>query len=183
MLINRWMGRKFHQIVESKIIDHKGRPWWINNMPCNFTMLLEYAQQNRFRCPEYEYKVANDIRAHGLPMEHQVIYLNRYIADLALPRAKLILELDGPSHDHKLQQDKDAVRKELFNLFGFTYVTWKMPMSRDEYDKKMSYFVKAYIDYAQPLPLRPLTRPHSIEKATPEGMVQKALKLKKSKNI
>ena len=52
-------------------------------------------------------------------------------------------------------------------------------MSEDEYQQKLGYFVKAHIRYAKSYPLRPINRPHAIEKATASGLVQKALELKK----
>ena len=113
---NKWMGRRYHQWIELKLIKHKGNEWWMENMPADFNFLLKAAQANKFACPEYEYRVLNDLRSHGLAMQHQVIYLNRFIADLALPDSRTILELDGPYHEHKIQAEKDEVRKELFNL-------------------------------------------------------------------
>ena len=175
------MGRKYHQWIEAKLLDQMGRDWWLDNKPCEFPFLLEASQKNKFLCPEYEYRVLNDLRSHGLPVENQVIYLNRFIADIALPKARVILELDGPYHQHKLQQDKDEKRKELFNIFGFTYFSWKMPMTHQEYERRLGCFVRAYIKHAVEFPLKPINRPHAIEKATPQGLVQKAQELKRRK--
>lgn len=178
-LQNRWMGKKFHQWIEKKIVQAKGWEWWESNRACDFPMLQKYAQQNKLKCPEYEYQVLNDLRAHGLDAYHQIIYLNRFIADIAIPESRTILELNGPYHEHKLQQASDEQRKELFMLFGFRYIEWKMPISRDEYERKLEYFVKAHVKFLKGFPLRPICRLSALEPISTTGLIQKALNLKK----
>lgn len=177
--VNRWMGVKFRNWIEAKIVEKKGWEFVNQYPPADFSLLLKYAQQSKFTCPEYEYKILNDLRAHGLPVEHQVIYLNRFIADIAIPELRVILELDGPYHRHQNQQMKDKDRKELFMMFGFTYHQWQMPMSEMDYQRKLGCFVKAYAHILKPYPLKPIKRPPAVEKATSQGLVQKALNLKK----
>ncbi len=44
--------------------------------------------------------------------------IDRFFADVACPTVKLIVELDGSSHDDRLEQD--AVRDEHLNQHGWT---------------------------------------------------------------
>ncbi len=181
MIRNKWMGKKFHQWIETIIISKKGLDWWAEHKPADFVVLQSYAQELLFKCSEYEYTIANKIRSYGIPVELQVVYLNRFIADIALMEAKVIIELDGKYHDIPRQTEKDKERDELFRLFGFTVIRWKLPMSEQDLEQKIQYFVRAYKRFNRGYKLRPLVRPGSIEKITAAGLVQKALMLKKRK--
>lgn len=49
--------------------------------------------------------------------------IDRYIADFACEAAKVIVELDGPSHDGR--EDYDARRTETLELFGYVVVRFR----------------------------------------------------------
>src|SRR3954451_14371420 len=57
-------------------------------------------------------------RIDGLGFRRQVPFRN-YIADFACLSAKLIVELDGASHDFQDQQKADARRDDFFSAKGF----------------------------------------------------------------
>ncbi len=60
------------------------------------------------------------LRAHQLDGFHfrRQHPIDRFIADFACPNAKLVIELDGASHDDRLEQD--AARDEHLRQFGWT---------------------------------------------------------------
>ncbi len=64
----------------------------------------------------WRYLKAN--RIDGLSFRRQVPFKN-YIADFACLSAKLIVELDGQSHDFDAQQKADATRDAFFVAEGF----------------------------------------------------------------
>ncbi|MBN8960457.1 MAG: endonuclease domain-containing protein [Rhizobiales bacterium] len=64
----------------------------------------------------WRYLKAN--RVDGLGFRRQVPFKN-YIIDFACLSAKLIIELDGPSHDFHAQQKADATRDAFFVAEGF----------------------------------------------------------------
>jgi len=64
----------------------------------------------------WRYLKAN--RIDGLGFRRQVPFLN-YIADFACLSAKLIIELDGHSHDFDAQQKSDTTRDAFFASEGF----------------------------------------------------------------
>jgi very-short-patch-repair endonuclease len=64
----------------------------------------------------WRYLKAN--RIDGLGFRRQVPFKN-YIADFACLSAKLIIELDGQSHDFDAQQRADATRDAFFMTEGF----------------------------------------------------------------
>jgi very-short-patch-repair endonuclease len=57
-------------------------------------------------------------RIDGLGFRRQVPFQN-YIADFACLSAKLIVELDGESHDFREQQEADQNRDDFFAREGF----------------------------------------------------------------
>lgn len=179
MKVNQWHGRRFSQWIEMNLRKHFGDEWMLNNPPSNFEVLQKYSQSHKFACSEFEYVIGNKLRARGLLVAHQVIYFNRYIADLALPSANTIIEIDGLYHDHPFQRLKDDIRDKVFYKFGFDVHRIKVSMSPSELDMKISNLAKAYKWHAKDYRLKPLVRPVAIEKITPQGIIQKALNLKK----
>jgi len=158
-----------------------GDEWMLDNPPANFEVLQSYAQKMRFNCANIEYQIGNRLRSKGLPIEHQVIYFNRYIADLALPKARTIIEIDGLYHSHESQFKKDLNRDKVFNAFGFDVHRWPTNLSPISLQTKIDCFAKAYNRFSKGYKLKPLVRPPSIEKITTDGLIQKALMLKARK--
>lgn len=179
MLRNQWMGRKFSQQTEEKLRQKFGPQWMIENPPANFEILQRYAEEHRVKCAEYEYSVLNALRRLGLPVEHQVIYFNRYIADIALISANTIIELDGGYHETSVQKTKDAVRDSVFIKFGFDVHRWSVPMRENDFVLKTQSFAKAYRRHTKSYSLRPAKRPSIVEKIHINGLLQKALDLRK----
>ncbi len=155
-----------------------GDEWMLDNPPANFEVLQKYSQKMRFDCANIEYQIANRLRNYGLPIEHQVIYFNRYIADLALPSARTIIEIDGLYHTHPHQFKKDENRDKVFNSFGFDVHRWPSNLSPSDLAMKIDCFVKAYRRHSKNYRLKPIVRPNAIEKITTDGLIQKALALK-----
>ena len=52
----------------------------------------------------------------GLPFRRQQT-IDRFIADFVCPPARLIVEVDGPIHDH--QQEADALRQQHLERLGY----------------------------------------------------------------
>ncbi|NDG27592.1 MAG: DUF559 domain-containing protein [Proteobacteria bacterium] len=177
---NKWMGRRFNQWIENNLRQMFGDEWMLDNPPANFEVLLNYSTKLKQTCGSYEYSIANRLRKLGLPIEHQAIYFNRYIADLTLFEARTIIELDGPEHQFK--KEKDQTRDEVFIRFGFDVHRWPMPMKTEDLDRKILSFFKAYRRFAKNYPLKPLVRSPLLEKAYPNGLVQRALNLKEIKS-
>lgn len=181
MKVNQWYGRKFSQWIEIRLRNKFGDEWFLENPPSNFLILQEYSQRLRYECSEIEYSITNRIRKLGIPVAHQVIFFNRYIADIALPGARTIIEIDGGYHSHPDQKKRDVIRDSVFHTFGFDVHRWSTSFSQDEWNTKIECFVKAYKRHKSDRELKPLTRPVSIEKITPNGWIQKSLALKGKK--
>lgn len=60
----------------------------------------------------------------GLPYRFQ-FPVWRYILDFVLPTFKVVIEVDGPSHDKPAQKAKDAARTEWLESKGWTVVRCK----------------------------------------------------------
>jgi len=179
MKVNDWYGRRFSQWIEMRLRNHFKDEWMLNHPPSNFEYLVNYAQKHKFMCSKSEYVIANRLRALGLPMAHQAIFFNRFIVDLYLPGARTIIEIDGLYHDLESQKIKDNDRDAVFYEFGFDVHRWSSHLTDAALETKILAFRKAYSRFAKPYRLKPLVRPHSEEKATVEGLVKKALHLKK----
>lgn len=178
---NQWYGRRYSQWIELNLRKKFGDNWLLDNPPANFEVLQKYAQEHRFSCHPMEYSIANLLRKKGIPISHQVIYFNRYIADLALEPARTIIEIDGPYHHLESQKTKDAARDKVFQAFGFDVHRWPMNLSQEDIAFKVDDFARAHRRYAKSYPLKPICRPATIEKIFPDGIVQKALALKARK--
>jgi very-short-patch-repair endonuclease len=65
-----------------------------------------------------------------------------YVADFACPEAKLVIEIDGPWHEHRVAQD--AVRTEHLKAFGYEVVRFalKTPGSLGEIVEMIRFAVK-----------------------------------------
>lgn len=176
---NQWMGRKYSQWIEEELRAKFGREWMIEHPPANFEILQKYAEKHRVECPEYEYTLANHLRRRGLPIEHQVIYFNRYIVDLALINARTIIELDGEYHRQKSQIIKDEARDKIFISFGFDVHRWTLPMTTEQTEIKCNAFAKAYKRFSKAYSIPLIKRPTIVEKISIDGLVQRALALKK----
>jgi very-short-patch-repair endonuclease len=181
MKANQWYGRRFSQWIEVSLRKKFGDEWMLENPPANFEVLQKYAQTHKVTCTDFEYQIANRLRANGLPIDHQVIYFNRYIADLALVPARTIIEIDGIYHDHSYQKSKDQNRDKVFDSFGFDVHRIKMNLSPEDLKFELQCFARQYQRHARGYRLKPLTRPVSIEKISANGMIQKALALKSRK--
>src|ERR1700733_8437628 len=79
------------------------------------------AKQLRLTMTRAETLLWRYLKAHridGLGFRRQVPF-RHYIADFACLSAKLIVELDGESHDFREQQEADRTRDDLFAREGF----------------------------------------------------------------
>ena len=64
-----------------------------------------------------------------------------YIADFACAAAKLIVELDGPSHTTQRQQEGDTIRTRFLESEGWTVLRFWNPQDPDELDGVVSAIV------------------------------------------
>lgn len=179
MKANQWYGRRFSQWIELSLRRKFGDEWMLNNPPANFEVLQKYAQSHKYHCSEFEYFIANKLRARGLPIDHQVIYFNRYISDLALVSAKTVIEIDGLYHGHSYQKSKDENRDKVFESFGFDIHRIKTTSHSDDINFEIECLIRRYGRHAKAYRLKPLTRPVAIESISATGLIQKALALKK----
>ncbi len=69
---------------------------------------------------------AHRMKGFGFRRQHPI---DRFFADFACPTAKLVIELDGPSHDHRLEQD--AARDEHLITHGWTTLRFQNRELRD----------------------------------------------------
>ncbi len=56
---------------------------------------------------------------------HRQHSIGRYIADFCVPRLKLVIELDGITHDDPIVQEKDKAKQEFLEERGFTVLHFK----------------------------------------------------------
>ncbi len=56
---------------------------------------------------------------------HRQHSIGRYIADFCAPRLKLVIELDGITHDDPGVQEKDKAKQEFLEQRGFTVLHFK----------------------------------------------------------
>lgn len=56
---------------------------------------------------------------------HRQHSIGRFIADFCAPRLKLIIELDGITHDDPVVQEKDRVKQKFLEDRGFTVLHFK----------------------------------------------------------
>jgi very-short-patch-repair endonuclease len=82
-------------------------------------------RQNQTLAETVLWKLVRNRRLGGFKFLRQVS-IDRYFADFVCEAAKLIVELDGPTHDGR--EDYDARRTETLELFG--YVVLRFPNER-----------------------------------------------------
>lgn len=79
------------------------------------TLLGRRAGENRRNCKKYEVtfrdELARRFNQQGIYFQHSVAMADAYIVDFFCPTHNLIIELDGPIHDSKV--DKDRLRDYL----------------------------------------------------------------------
>ena len=81
---------------------------------------IERARRLRREQTPFERALWKLLRAHQMEGSHfrRQHPIGRFTADFACPQAKLVVELDGNSHDERLEQD--AVRDEFLRECGWT---------------------------------------------------------------
>jgi very-short-patch-repair endonuclease len=84
-------------------------------------------QARRFRqhqtdAEEVLWQVLRDRQLHGIKFRRQAA-VSRFIFDFYCPAAKLVIELDGPVHDH--QQERDEARTAALEARGFRVIRFR----------------------------------------------------------
>jgi very-short-patch-repair endonuclease len=86
------------------------------------TAVARRLRQNQTLAEKALWKLVRDRRLGGFRFLRQVA-IERYFADFVCEAAKVIVELDGPTHDGR--EDYDARRTEVLELFGYIVVRFR----------------------------------------------------------
>lgn len=80
-------------------------------------MLARQLRKNSTLSEVLLWKVLKKKRANGLDFDRQIV-IGNYIVDFYCPKLKLVIEIDGSSHDNKYVYD--ATRDEFLKSIGLT---------------------------------------------------------------
>ena len=69
-----------------------------------------------------EASIEPSIASLGIPYRFQHIMGAKYILDFALPKLKVAIEIDGPSHDTQKGRDADARKEAYLEKLGWRVV-------------------------------------------------------------
>jgi very-short-patch-repair endonuclease len=84
--------------------------------------LRDAARQLRKNMTEAESKMWYEFLRFNKPRAHRQRPMGRFIADFYIPKAKLIIEIDGDVHENEKSLVKDSERTEFFNTLGLTVI-------------------------------------------------------------
>ena len=92
----------------------------------NKKSLKECRRDLRMHMTQSETLLWSVLRGKQLGVKFQRQYsIGRYIADFCAPRLKLVIELDGITHDDPIVQEKDRAKQKFLEERGFTVLHFK----------------------------------------------------------
>lgn len=97
---------------------------------------------------DYEYRLWQALRNRAMGFKFRRQHpIGPYVADFACPEAKLVIEIDGPWHEHRVNED--AHRTERLKTFGYEVVRFalKDPGTLDDVVETIRFEVKERIRY------------------------------------
>ncbi len=101
------------------------------------------ARKLRANETDFEYRLWQKLRNRSVGFKFRRQHpIGPYVADFACPEAKLVIEIDGPWHEHRARQD--AARTEHLKAFGYDVVRFalKDPGSLGEIVEMIRFAVK-----------------------------------------
>ena len=112
-------GEGLESSYEAKILDWETFVYQTDQE--GWKILKNFARENRKNQTESEAIIWNEVRNSKLGVKFRRQHsFGGYIADFASISAKLIIEIDGESHDN--QKDYDEIRTKFLNHFGFKVI-------------------------------------------------------------
>jgi very-short-patch-repair endonuclease len=104
---------------------------------------IRTARKLRANETDFEYRLWQKARNRSVGFKFRRQHpIGPYIADFACPEAKLVIEIDGPWHELRAQQD--AARTEHLKTFGYEVVRFALmdPGTLDEVVEMIRFAVK-----------------------------------------
>lgn len=107
---------------------------------------IHTARKLRRNETDYEYRLWQALRNRSIGFKFRRQHpIGPYVADFACPEAKLVIEIDGPWHEHRVEQD--TRRTEHLKAFGYEVVRFalKDPGTLDDVVETIRFEVKERI--------------------------------------
>ncbi len=95
--------------------------------------LIKYASDNRKEMPEGERKLWYTFLRYLKPRFYRQYIIGNYIADFCCPKMNLIIEVDGSQHYDEDAIDRDRIRTEALNKFGYVVMRFSTDDIRREF--------------------------------------------------
>jgi len=122
-----------------------GEAAYKNANPINYSLLKDFARENRYHPTEAESILWNYLKGYALnyPFRRQYI-IGDFIADFACLPKKLVIEIDGGYHQLPEQQVSDEERTQWLNQQGFKVVRFTNEEVIGDIDQVISK-IKGYL--------------------------------------
>ena len=120
----------------------------------NYKFLINFAKENR-KSPTFAERIVwNELRRNsfGVRFKRQVV-VGMYIVDFICIEKKLIIEIEGYSHDGKEEYDKN--REEYLKVAGFRVLRFTNDDATNNWEKCTTEIRKHLIDSTVPTSPRP----------------------------
>lgn len=120
----------------------------------NKKSLKECRRDLRMHMTQSETLLWSVLRGKQLGVKFQRQYsIGRYIADFCASRLKLVIELDGITHDDPIVQEKDRAKQKFLEERGFTVLHFKDSEVLGNVDNVLKKIRKVCEQQASPFPL------------------------------
>jgi len=105
----------------------------------NYKVLKQFSIENRKYCTEAESILWSRLNNKQLGEKfRQQHIIGNYIADFVCLKKKLIIELDGRYHYYGDQQEKDRIREQILNEYGYKIIRFTNDELIADFDKVIS---------------------------------------------